>query len=137
LIFTAATATAAGWAWWGRRPASVRMTALWAAAMLGAGALYGLLLGGLGRWIGPALPAAGAGTLSPWWLLGVAGAGLAVAGLIRVPGAQRWLVAVLIDAGTPPVALPMSGDRSDGRGALAGRPAYRPEAAGSWAESAA
>ncbi len=137
LIFTAATTTAAAWSWWGRRPASARLTALWAAAMLGAGALYGLVLGGLGRWIGPALPAAEAGTLSPWWLLGVAGAGLAVAGLIRVPGAQRWLVAALIDAGAPPVALPMRGDRSRGGGAWSGSPSYIPEVADVWAESAA
>ena len=137
LIFTAATATAAGWSWWGRRPASARLTALWVTAMLGAGALYGLVLGALGRWIGPALPAAGAGTLSPWWLLGLAVAGLAMAGLTRVPGAQRRLVAVLVDAGAPPVQLPMGHRRPEARGARAGRPAYAPEAAGSWAESAA
>ncbi|MHB1516968.1 MAG: proton-conducting transporter transmembrane domain-containing protein [Acidimicrobiales bacterium] len=137
LVFTAATATAAGWAWWARRPASTRLTALWAAAMLGAGALYGLVIGGLGRWIGPSLPIAGAGTLSPWWLLGVAGAGLAVAGLIRVPGAKRWLVATLVDAGAPPVALPMREDRSGGHGAWSGSPGSAPEVAGSWAKSAA
>ncbi|MHB8245186.1 MAG: proton-conducting transporter transmembrane domain-containing protein [Acidimicrobiales bacterium] len=137
LVFTAATAAAAGWSWWGRRPASARLMALWAAAMLGAGALYGLVLGGLGRWIGPALPAAGIGTLSPWWLLGLAGAGLAVAGLIRVPGAQRWLVALLVDAGTPPVALPVRGDRAPGRGGWSGLPVDALEVADAWAESAA
>jgi len=137
LVFTAATAAAAAWSWWGRRPASTRLLTLWAAAMLGAGALYGLVLSGLGRWIGPALPVAGTGTLSPWWLLGVAGADLAVAGLIRVPGARRWLVAVLVDAGAPPVALPMSGGRSGGHSDWSGLSGFAPEVAGSWAESAA
>lgn len=137
LVFTAATAAAAGWSWWGRRPVSARLTALWTAAMLGAGTLYGLVLGGLGRWIGPALPAAGTGTLSPWWLLVVAGAGLAVAGLLRVPGAQRWLVVLLVDAGAPPVALPTRGERSGAHGAWSGSPGFAPEAAGSWARGTA
>ncbi|MHB1739674.1 MAG: proton-conducting transporter transmembrane domain-containing protein [Actinomycetes bacterium] len=136
LIFVAATAATAGWSWWGRRPASARLTASWATVMPGAGALYGLVLGGLGRWIGPALPTAEAGTLSPWWLLGVAGAGLAMAGLTRVPGAQRRLVAVLVDAGAPPVQLPMGHRRPDARGARAGLPDFVPEAAGSWAKGA-
>ncbi|MHB1786091.1 MAG: proton-conducting transporter transmembrane domain-containing protein [Acidimicrobiales bacterium] len=137
LVFTAATAAAVGWSWWGRRPASARLTVIWATAMLGAGALYGLVLGGLGRWIAPALPSTGAATLSPWWLLGVAGAGLAMAGLSRVPGVQRWLVAVLVDGGAPPVALPMSGGRSGGRDAWAGPAGCAPEVAGAWAKSAA
>ncbi|MHB1713131.1 MAG: proton-conducting transporter transmembrane domain-containing protein [Acidimicrobiales bacterium] len=137
LVFTAATAAAAGWSWWGRRPPSARLTALWGATMLGSGALYGLVLGGLGRWIGPALPVVGAGTLSPWWLLGVAGVGLALAGLIRVPGARRWLVAVLIDAGAPPVVVPMRGSRSGGCGAWPGLPGQVPQVADAWAESVA
>lgn len=137
LVFTAATAAAAGWAWWARRPPSTRLTVIWAGSMLAAAALYGLVLGGLGRWVGPALPAAGVGTLSPWWLLCVAGAGLAVAGLIRVPGARRRLVALLVDAGAPPVVLPGRRDRSSGRGAWSGSPGYAPEVADAWAGSAA
>ena len=127
LAFVAATAAAAGWSWWGRRPASARLTALWVTAMLGAGALYGLVLSGLGRWITPALPTAGAGTLSPWWLLALAVTGLAVASLARVPGAQRWLVAVLVDAGAPPLQLPMRNRRPAWCGARAGLPDFVPE----------
>lgn len=108
LVFAAATAAAGAWTWWARRPSSARLTTLWALAMLGAGASYGLVLGGLGRWIGPALPAAGGGALSPWWLLAVAGGVLGLAVLGRTPGARRWLTAVLVDAGAPPVTLVMS-----------------------------
>lgn len=137
LIFTAATATAAAWAWWGARPAPAGLTFLWTTALLGAGALYGLVLGGLGRWIGPALPTAGVSTLSPWWLLGLVVAGLMVAGLIRVPGAKRWLAVVLIDAGAPPLTLLIRGDRLGKRGAWASRPIHTLEAPGSTVESAA
>jgi len=137
LVFAAATAAAAAWSWCGHRPQSARLTALWAATMLGAGALYGLVLGGLGRWIGPALPAAGTGTLSPWWLLGMAVTGLAVAGLLRTRGAKRWLVAVLVDVGAPPVAPPMGGGRSSGRSAWSGSRGSAPQVAGSWAEGTA
>jgi len=137
LVFTGATAAAGAWSWWGRRPASARLTTLWVTAMLGAGALYGLVLGGLGRWIGPALPAAGTGTLSPWWLLGVAGAGLAVAGLSRLPRARRWLLAALVDAGAPPVMHPIRGEPEGGHGAWSGSPGLAPKVTASWAERAA
>ena len=137
IFFAAATVTAAGWSWWGQRPASVPLTALWATAMLGAGALYGLVLGGLGRWIAPAVPAVGLGALNPWWLLAVVGTALAVVGLTRVPGAQRWLVVASIDAGASPVHSPKRSRRSGERGAGAGSPNYVPEVVGSWARSAA
>lgn len=137
LVFTAATATAMGWSWWARRPGPARLTALWAAAMIGAGALYGLVLGGLGSWIGPALPTAGTGTLSAWWLLAVAGAGLAVAGLINTAGGRRRMVAFLVDAGAPPVARPVCGDRTGGRGAWSSPPGLVAQGAGAWAESVA
>ncbi|WP_298207681.1 proton-conducting transporter membrane subunit [Ferrimicrobium sp.] len=102
LIFTAATAMTAGWAWWDRPPGSIRMAAVWVALMLAAGALYGLVLGALGSWIDPALPVAGVGTLNPWWLLSMAAGGLAIAGLVRIAGMQRRLVAVLVTVGAPP-----------------------------------
>ena len=102
LVFTAATAAAAGWAWWAQRPGSLGVTVAWVASMLAAGALYGLVLGGLGDWIGPALPITGFGTLSPWWLLIMGVGGLAIAGLLRISSIRRRLVASLIAAGAPP-----------------------------------
>ena len=102
LVFTAATAAAAGWAWWAQRPGSLGVTVAWVASMLAAGALYGLVLGGLGDWIGPALPITGIGTLSPWWLLIMGVGGLAIAGLLRISSIRRRLVASLIAAGAPP-----------------------------------
>ena len=136
LIFTATTIVAAAWSWWGRRPASTRLTGLWTVTLLGAGTLYGLVLGSLGRWIAPALPTVGAETLSPWWLLGLAVAGLTVAGLARVPGAQRRLVAILVDGGAP-IWLPRSGNNPKGRSDRASSPSYAPEVATSWAENVA
>ncbi len=109
-VFVAATAASAGWAWSGRRPAAARMDALWAGALLCAGALYGLALGALGGWIAPALPVAGSGVVSSWWLLAVAGAGALVAGLARLPFAQRRLVAILVSAAAPPARLELAGD---------------------------
>lgn len=116
LVFTAATAGTAGWSWWGARPRSARLTAWWAVAMLGAGALYGLALGGLGSFVGPALPTAGTATLNPWWLLSVAAVVLAGAALGQVPGLRRWLIAALLDAGAPPVARPTRWDRTGHHG---------------------
>ena len=136
-MFTAATAATAGWSWWGRRPASARLTVTWAAAMLGAGALYGLILGGLGHWITPALPAVGTGVLSPWWLLGLAGAGLAVAGLARVSVVRQWLMATLVDVGAEPVVLATNRFRLSGRGTRAGLPNSISETVNSWAKDAA
>lgn len=105
LVFAVATAASASWAWSGRRPVSISWSVLWATAMLAAGALYGLILAGLGRWIAPAIPGVGAGALSPWWLVTVAVAGIAAAGSTRLPSARRRLVAVLVDTGAPPVQL--------------------------------
>ncbi len=136
LVFLAATAAAAGWSWWGRRPSAPRLMVLWATAMLAASALYGLVLGGLGWWLAPALPAAGAGTLSPWWLLALAGAGLSVAGLMRVSAVQRWLLPLLVDAGAPPAPVPWRGGRS-GRRRTWTSAGLSPEVAGSQAKSAA
>lgn len=137
LVFVAATAAVGGWSWWGRCPVSLGATALWAATMLCASALYGLVLAVMGRWIAPALPAAGTGTLSPWWLLGVAGAGLAMAGLARLPATRHWWVAALVGAGAAPVQLPMRGGRPEQSGARASLPELAPEVAGSWAKGAA
>ncbi len=135
LVFAAATAASASWSWSGRHPASVRWAASWAAALLVAGALYGLVLGGLGRWIAPAIPGAGAGMLSPWWLAAVAAAGIAVAGSTRLPSARRRLTAMLVDAGAPPVELVTGGARGAHRGARA--PGSAVELAASWKERAA
>ncbi len=137
LMFAAATAASASWAWSGRRPASPWWMASWATALLGAGTLYGLLLGWLGRWIAPALPAVGAGALSPWWLVAVAGAGVAAAGVIRLPSAQRRLTAILVNAGTPPVQLVAGRERGAGRAEHARAPGHTVGPAGSWEESAA
>lgn len=137
LVFTAATLGAAGWAWWARRPAARLLTLGWAVALLAASALYGLVLATVGRWVGPALPLAGPGTLSPWWLLAVVGAGLVLAGLTRVPGTQRWLVARLIDIGAPPVAPPSGARRSAEQAVRSGSPGSVPPAPACWAGSTA
>ncbi len=137
LVFAAATVATVSWSWWGRPPASARLMVSWATALLVAGTLYGLVLAALGRWVAPALPAAGAGTLSPWWLAAVAGAGIVATALTRLSSAKRRLVAILVNAATAPSLLQARGERrkrSSGRIAVAG---YTPELAGSLEESAA
>ncbi len=111
-VFVAATAATAGWAWWRRRPMSARMDALWVAGQLCAGAIYGLIVGGLGGWITPALPASGIRVVNPWLLLAVAGAGALAAGLARLDFVRRRLVAILVNAAAAPAQLEMacSGD---------------------------
>ena len=137
LVFAAGTAASASWSWWGRAPVSARGALLWATALLGAGALYGLVLDGLGRWIGPSLPAVGTGVLSPWWLAAVAGAGVVAAALTRLPSVRLRLVAVLVDAAAPPAAGFARAMRGAGRAARAEAPGYTPALVGVWEESAA
>jgi NADH:ubiquinone oxidoreductase subunit 5 (subunit L)/multisubunit Na+/H+ antiporter MnhA subunit len=137
LVFAAATVGSASWSWWGRPPASARWMVSWVTALLVAGTLYGLVLAALGRWVAPALPPAGAGTLSPWWLVTVAGAGIVVAGLTRLSSAKRRLIAILVDAATAPGPLEARGERGQRRNAPAVVAGYTPELAGSWEESAA
>ena len=132
LVFTAATTAVAVWSWSDRQPVSARLAAWWTASMFGAGFLYGLILGGLGRWITPALPAVGAGSLSPWWLLAPAVFGLVVAGLIRIQSVRSWLVAVLVYLGTPRVVLSKRGDRSGEKDVWSGLNGLAPKVAGSW-----
>ena len=139
VVFAAGTAASASWSWWGRAPASTRGALVWATTLLGAGAAYGLVLDGLGLWIGPSLPAVGAGVLSPWWLAAVAVPGLAGAVASRLPSVHRRLVAVLVDATAPPPAAfarPGTGGGA-GRVARAEGPAYAPSLEGAWEESAA
>jgi len=114
LVFAAATAASTSWAWSGRARVAVGSMAASVVTVLIAGTLYGLVLGGLGRWIAPAIPATGSGTLSPWWLLAVAVAGIATATVGRLPKLQRRVVARLVDAGTQPaqpvtIAQPVNG----------------------------
>ena len=71
--------------------------------MLALGALYGLVLGTLDSWISPALPEVGPGALSPWWLLVIAAAGLAMTGLGRTHRTRRMVLAVLVNLGAPPI----------------------------------
>ncbi len=137
LVFAAATVATASWSWWGRPPASARLMVSWATALLVAGTLYGLVLAVLGRWVAPALPAAGAGTLSPWWLAVVAGAGIVAAALTRLPSAKRRLTAILVNAGAAPGLLEARGERGQGGSARIAVAGYTPELAGSWEESAA
>ena len=126
ILFAAGTAASASWSWWGRPPASTRGAVLWATALLTAGALYGLVLGGLGGWVAPSLPAAGIGVLSPWWLAAVAGAGIAATGLARLPWVKRRLLAIMLDAGTPRVPLPARSKLGPGRARRAEAPGYAP-----------
>ncbi len=99
LAFVAATVAATCWSWWSLCPATPRTTILWTAAMLLAGGLYGLAVSALGGWMAPALPSAGSGVLSPWWLLSIAAASLAIAGINQIPVVRNWLQALLIDIG--------------------------------------
>lgn len=103
LIFTTATVVIAAWSWWDRRPAARGLTLLLILALLGAGALYGLVLGTLESWIAPALPALGPGVLSPWLLLALAGVSLAMSGALRLPRIQRMITATLVSISAPPV----------------------------------
>ncbi|MHB8287866.1 MAG: proton-conducting transporter transmembrane domain-containing protein [Acidimicrobiales bacterium] len=103
LVFAAFTVAAAGWSWWGRCPASGRPSVLWTCITVSVGALYGLVLSGLGHWLAPALPFAGNRALSPWWLVAVLGAGIALAALERVPVVERWLLPNLCSIGGPPL----------------------------------
>jgi NADH:ubiquinone oxidoreductase subunit 5 (subunit L)/multisubunit Na+/H+ antiporter MnhA subunit len=130
LIFASATCASASWSWSSRRLGSPRLMTRWVTGMVVAGALYGLVLGGLGAWITPALPPSGAGTLSPWWLAAVAAVGIFAARLAAMPAAKRWRVAILVNAATPPVKLLSGGSRGTPRYARdEGRPV---EFAPSW-----
>ncbi len=138
LVFAAGTAASASWSWWRRAPASTRGALVWATALLGAGAAYGLVLAGLGRWIGPSLPAVGVGVLSPWWLAALAGSGLATAAVTRLPSVHRRLVAVLVDATSPrPAAAFVRAGGGAGRAVRAEGGAHAPALEGAWEESAA
>ena len=103
LAFVASSATSAGWHWWKRCPRSNHLKLLWTSAIVIAGALYGLVLGGMASWIAPTLPTVGSQVLSPWWLLTIVGLGLVMAGLTRLPLVHDRLCAVLVEAGTPPL----------------------------------
>ena len=137
MVFAAGTAVTASWSWWGRPPASTRGAVLWATALVIAGAIYGLVLGGLGGWIAPSLPAAGIGVLSPWWLAAVAAAGIAATAFARLPWAKRRLVAIMLDAATPQVLLPARSGRDRARARRAETPGYLPVFEGLCEESAA
>jgi len=136
LVFAAGTAASASWSWWGRARVSASGALLWATALLGACGIYGLVLGGLGRWIGPSLPAVGTGALSPWWLAAVAGTGVAVAALARLPAVRLRLVAVLVDAAAPAEGYARA-RRGRGRAARTEGRGYAPAPVGVWEESAA
>lgn len=137
LAYAAATAASASWSWWSRPPGSTRGAFLWVTGLVAAGGLYGLVLGGLGGWMVPALPAAGPGVLSPWWLMAVAGVGIGATTLARLPSAKRRLLAIMLDATTPQLpSLPRS-QRSAGRAASAGAPGRAPAVEWLWEESAA
>ncbi len=101
ILFVAVTAASAAWSWWSRRPASFRIALLGTALFVLLGACYGLMVGGLGRWIAPALPAAGSGTLDARWLLSLAVAGFAVAVLLRISPVRIRAAALLLDMATP------------------------------------
>lgn len=146
LVFAAGTVASASWAWWRRPPVGRGGTLAWAAGIVVAAGLYGALLAALGSWIGPSLPAASSSMPSPWWLLGVGVAGVAAAGLARLPTVRRRLVAILVDAAAAPAELLGSGGRAArgsgpaGRSGLAGGSGLAgpaellgaPEAAGDW-----
>ncbi len=107
LLFVAATAGTGGWGWWRHRPVSRGATAVSSAGLIAAAGSYGLALAVLGSWIAPSLPAPGAGTLDPWWLLAVGAAGLAAAGLSRLPATRWWWTGLALDAGwTSPTRSP-------------------------------
>ncbi len=112
LVFAAGTAAAASWSWWDRPPALRGGTWAFAVGLVAAAGLYGALLALLGGWIGPSIPGAAASMPSPWWLLGVAVAGVAAAGLARLPGVQLRLAAILVDAAAAPATLLERGDWS-------------------------
>ncbi len=137
LVFVAATVASASWSWWSRGPVSARWAALWTAALVVAGTLYGLAVAVLGSWIALALPTAGTGALSPWWLAGVAGTGLVAAGLARLPPARRRVVAVLVDAGAAPLDLPARRTGGARRDVWPGMTGSIPELAGFLEEGAA
>ncbi|MCL4423229.1 MAG: sodium:proton antiporter [Actinobacteria bacterium] len=135
VIFAAATAASTSWSWSGRHPASTRWMVLWVTSLVGAGTLYGLVLDGLEGWISPSLAFAGSGILSPWWLAAMAAAGVAAAGLTRLPTARRRVIAILVNLGTPPVQLLSDREREAQRCPCA--PAYTFELPALWEESAA
>jgi NAD(P)H-quinone oxidoreductase subunit 5 len=137
LVFAAGTAASASWSWWGRAPVSVRGAFLWATALLGACGFYGLVLVGLGRWIGPSLPPVGAGVLSPWWLVAVAGTAVAAAALGRLPSVRMRFVAVLVDAAAPPAVGFARANRGTELVARAEVPWCGPALVGAWEEGAA
>ncbi len=137
MAFVAATVAAICWSWWGLCPATPRTIIFWTIGMLGAGGLYGLVAGLLGNWMMPALPSVGSGVLSPWWLLSVALAGIAIAGIDQVPAARNWLQALLIDIGTPSTSIMIGGERGRIRGGQDSLPEYSYETSSTWSGNAA
>lgn len=122
LVFAAATVASASWAWSGQVRAAVGSLGALVATLLIAGTLYGVVIGGLGRWIAPSLPAAGVGTLSPWWLLAVVVAGITTAGVVGLPTVRRRAVARLVNAGTLPIRLVTGAEPGIGRQVLPAGP---------------
>ena len=137
LAFVAATVAAACWSWWELCPVTPRTTIFWTIAMLGAGGLYGLAAGMLGNWIAPALPSAGSGVLSPWWLLSIVAASLAIAGVNQIPAVRNWLQALLIDIGTPSTSITGGGNQIGITGNRENLPEYVYETSGTWSGNAA
>lgn len=137
IAFAVSTAASASWSWWGRLPASLRGAVLWAAALVTASALYGLVLAGLGGWLASSLPTIGTGVLSPWWLAAVAAAGIAATALARLPFTRRRLAAIVLDAATPQALHRAPSKPEHRRLGPAETPGYVPVLVGSWEDSAA
>lgn len=92
LVFAAATAATAAWTSTGT-PWPPGLALLATGALIAAGALYGALLGGVSAWVAPAIPTAGPGAFSPWFLLTIAAAAGALRLGLRVGDwRQRWMV---------------------------------------------
>jgi NADH:ubiquinone oxidoreductase subunit 5 (subunit L)/multisubunit Na+/H+ antiporter MnhA subunit len=136
LFFAAATVVTASWSWWGQPPVSARGTAVAMAALVAAGAAYGLVIGGLGDWIAPALPAPGPGVLSPGWQLSLAGIAIAATAAGRLPSLRWRLTAILVDAAAP-AACSAPGALAAGHGGGAKLLGRAPSLDTSWQESAA
>jgi len=137
VIFAAMTAGVASWSWWNSPPGSGRVAVFFLAALTAAGALYGLVLGGLGSWLAPSLPAVGVSVLNPWWLATLGAAGITATVLARLSWTKARLVAMILYISNPSAPHEASNVRNQENKRRTRDYGYVPVASDFWEKNAA